>query len=494
MPLRILYLEDMELDVKLTVAKLHKEFGRTDILWAKCREEFIQMLLDPGLDLVLSDFKLPTMDGFQALELCRAERPLLPFILVSGTIGEERAVEVLRKGATDYVLKGNLDRLPMVIRRALAEVEEHSAHQKAEESRRALLEAASFAKVVPWKQDLPSRIWAFGDSATDVLGYCPPKFTKDPDLVESLIHTEDVHRFVTARSRTLAGQAVGFDCRMRHGNGPWIWTRWTMTGGQGVFRGVLQDVTELHDTQEQLILSQKAEMAGVMVNGLCHDFNNHLMVILANADLLQGTDLSEAQKRLVQNILRASGRSQEVVRQLLGFARKNQEPYRQLYRLGPLLEEAAGLLRHTLSREVQLHLAIPEGGSEVRVDSGQILQVLLNLGINAHDSISGAGSITLGTGNTDLAARDVEPYDLPSGKYAYIDVEDTGCGIPENLQRKMFDPFFTTKAPGKGSGLGLAMVQAIVKGHDGLIQCFSEVGKGTRFRVLLPLSSNVNGL
>lgn len=486
MSLRILYLEDSELDVKLAMATLHRQAGPCDILWAKDQHEYAELLKDPDLDLVLSDFMLPTFDGFAALELCRATRPLLPFILISGTIGEERAVEVLRRGATDYVLKGNMQRLPMVVKRALAEVREHAERVRVDEERQSLLEAASLAKVVPWKQEIPSKVWVFGESAATVLGYHPPQLKEDPEMVESLIHNEDVHRFVSARSRSETGQAVGFDCRMRHGAGPWIWTRWTMAKSPDVFRGVLQDVTELHATQEQLIMSQKAEAASVMVSGLCHDFNNHIMVIQANAEVLSGGPLPETHRRYVANIKRAAERSQEMVRQLLGFARKSQETRRVPHGLNELVNEAAGLLRHALPPEIRLETEISESPCEVFVDPGQIVQVLMNLGINARDAIEDEGTITLRSGEQVLDRTEAEAQERSPGFYAFFEVEDTGDGIPEAIRKKIFDPFFTTKPTGQGTGLGLAMVQAIVKSHDGVLLCDSELGRGTRFRILLP--------
>lgn len=486
MSLRILYLEDSEMDVKLAMATLHRHVGSCDILWAKDQHEYAELLKDPDLDLVLSDYMLPSFDGFAALELCRAARPLLPFILISGTIGEERAVEVLRRGATDYVLKGNMQRLPMVVNRALAEVREHVERIRVDEERQSLLEAASLAKVVPWKQEVPSRVWVFGESAATVLGYHPPQLREDPEMVESLIHNEDVHRFVSARSRSETGQAVGFDCRMRHGAGPWIWTRWTMAKSPGVFRGILQDVTELHAAQEQLILSQKAEAAGVMVSGLCHDFNNHIMVIQANAEILAGGPVPEAQQRFVANIKRAAERSQEMVRQLLGFARKSQETRRVPHGLNDLVYEAAGLLRHAIPSGIHLEVDIQQSPCEVFVDPGQIIQVLMNLGINARDAIEKEGTITLRSGEHLLESSEAEIHERSPGFYAFFEVEDTGDGIPQGIRQKIFDPFFTTKPTGQGTGLGLAMVQAIVKSHDGLILCESEIGRGSRFRVLLP--------
>jgi len=484
--LRILYLEDSELDVTLADEALRTVGDPCHLLWAKNRAEFVERLRDPDLDLILSDFNLPSFDGMAALELCRTARPLLPFILLSGTVGEETAVECLRRGATDYVLKSNLLRLPMVVGRALAEVAERRARMAADEERQSLLEAATTARVVPWKQELPSRTWVFGDSVNLVLGYSPEAFRSDPGLVEMLIHPEDVHRFVSARSATGTGQPAGFDCRMRHQAGAWVWTRWTLTRSAKGYRGVLQDVSEIHARQDQLVLSQKAETAGIMVSGLCHDFNNHIMVILANAEMLEASALPTAQGKLVDTIQRAGVRSRDLVRQLMGFARKNQETHRIRQDLRDLVGEGGALLKHLLRPQVRLELIPGEGPYPVSVDPGQIIQVIMNLGINAQDAITGDGTIRLRTGSERLGSTEAEAQGREPGSYAFLEVEDSGSGIPEQIQARIFDPFFTTKAPGKGTGLGLAMVHAITKGHDGILQCDSILGQGTRIRILLP--------
>jgi signal transduction histidine kinase len=353
-----------------------------------------------------------------------------------------------------------------------------------DEERQSLLEAASIAKVVPWKRELPSRTWVFGDSAARVLGYGPDQFRREPDLVERLIHTEDVHRFVAAQKQCQAGKAVGFDCRMRHQDGSWVWTRWTMAMSPGRLWGVLQDVSELHATQEQLILSQKAEATGVMVSGLCHDFSNHISAILGFADMIGAFPLDESQRRNLVRLNRAAERSRDLARQLLSFARKNQQVLRSPQDLNALAEEAAGLLKHALGRGVDLELELAPALPPVTVEPGQMVQLVLNLGVNAVDAVAGAGTITLRTGSEDLDRAAAEAYGRAPGRYLFLEVEDTGPGIPEAVQGRIFEPFFTTKAG--GTGLGLAMVQAIVKGHDGIPLCFSEPGKGARFRILLP--------
>jgi signal transduction histidine kinase len=225
-----------------------------------------------------------------------------------------------------------------------------------------------------------------------------------------------------------------------------------------------------------------------MVSGLCHDFNNHIMVILANAEMLEASTLPAAQGKLVDTIQRAGVRSRDLVRQLMGFARKNQETHRIRQDLRDLVEEGGALLNHLLRPQVRLEVIPGEGTCPVSVDPGQIIQVIMNLGINAQDAILGDGIIRLRTGPERLGGAEAEAQGREPGSYAFLEVEDSGSGIPEQIRSSIFDPFFTTKAPGKGTGLGLAMVHAIAKGHDGVLQCDSVLGRGTRIRILLPMA------
>jgi len=312
-----------------------------------------------------------------------------------------------------------------------------------------------------------------------VLGYAPEAFMNDPHLVGKLIHQEDLQRFLAAQAAEGSGKPVEFACRMRHRSGAWLRTRWTLAVEPGQIHGVLQDVSELHATQAQLIQSQKAETASVLVSGLCHDFNNLIAAIAGCAATLALEDLPGDQRETVTAIQGATERCQDLVRQLLGFARKDQEPRKTLRSMNSLAQEAATLLAHVRAEGVHLATELGPEPAQALVEPGQIIQVLLNLGMNALDALAGPGTITLRAGR--LAAGPTA-----QGGQAYLEVEDTGCGIPPELLGRIYDPFFTTKPSEQGTGLGLAMVQAIVKDHDGSLECRSEPGRGTCFRVLLP--------
>jgi signal transduction histidine kinase len=294
-------------------------------------------------------------------------------------------------------------------------------------------------------------------------------FLQDAQEIEQLIHPDDLPRFHAARA------GVPFELRLALPSGAWRATRCLLASGSGQLQAALQDDPDLVTTGT----------VSVLVSGLCHDFNNFIAGIKACAASLAQMELSPDQRDTVAAIQQAAERSQDLVRQLLDFARKDQEPEKAVRDLNNLAREAWTLLGHVGGRHVRLELELCPGPLEALVEPGQIIQVLLNLGFNALDALGGRGTITLRSGRQQFGPEQDAMNGL-RGAYAFLEVEDSGHGIPPELMGRIYDPYFTTKPPGQGTGLGLTMARAIVKEHDGGLQCQSEPGRGTRFRMLLP--------
>ena len=255
------------------------------------------------------------------------------------------------------------------------------------------------------------------------------------------------------------------------------------------------DVTEKVRAQEeklalehQLTQSQKMEAVGTLTGGIAHDFNNILTAIIGYATMMEYELEEDAPlRRNVGEILRASERASNLTRSLLAYSRKqvaNPAPVG----LNSIIGNVEILLRRLIPENIEFvsHPALEE--LSIMADSGQVEQVVMNLVVNARDAMQDGGTLRIGTERAVLDRDFIAAHGYGSvGSYALMTVADSGVGMDEKTRDRIFEPFFTTKAPGKGTGLGLAMVYGIVKQHSGFINCYSEPGHGTLFRIYLPL-------
>jgi two-component system, cell cycle sensor histidine kinase and response regulator CckA len=252
----------------------------------------------------------------------------------------------------------------------------------------------------------------------------------------------------------------------------------------------LIDTTEQKNLELQFAQSQKMQAVGQLAGGIAHDFNNLLTAIIGYCDLLllryRAGDPSFAD---VMQVKQNANRAANLVRQLLAFSRQQTLRPKVLV-LSDVLAELSNLLRRLLGESIQLKVVHGRDLGLVKVDQGQLEQVIINLAVNARDAMrdtpSGGGTLTVRTSNFTAGVDDLSPSLITPGDYVLVEITDTGKGIPKELIGKIFDPFFTTKEVGHGTGLGLSTVYGIIKQTGGFIFPYSEVGKGTTFRLYLP--------
>ena len=268
-------------------------------------------------------------------------------------------------------------------------------------------------------------------------------------------------------------------------------------GGDGNQRvGILfNDITE-HKWAEaeqeklraQLFQSQKMETVGHLAGGIAHDFNNILAAIIGYANLLQvKMNNDDPLYSNVEHILSASERAATLVHSLLAFSRKQTLSVKQV-RINDLITGVAKLLGRLLGEDITVKIVLSGSNPIVMADAGQIDQILFNLSTNARDAMPEGGHLTITTDITVIDDNYIKEHGYGlAGDYALITVSDTGAGMDKATQEKIFEPFFTTKEVGKGTGLGLSTAYGIVKQHNGFINCYSEMGKGTTFKIYLPL-------
>lgn len=248
-----------------------------------------------------------------------------------------------------------------------------------------------------------------------------------------------------------------------------------------------QATSEQKKLQEQLVQSQKMESIGRLAGGVAHDFNNLLTVIVGCTDLgFNRLPKDSPVRPLLLNIRNATAQATGLTNRLLAFARRQVNEPRVLD-LNELVLEAEKMLRTLIGDDVEL-IAIPRNDLWfVRADQSQMMQVLVNLAVNARDAMPDGGQLTIETENRDLGRDEaLEHPEARPGEYVMVSVSDTGEGIDKSVQNHLFEPFFTTKERGKGTGLGLAMCYGIVKQSGGFIDFESRLGHGTVFRVFVP--------
>jgi len=249
----------------------------------------------------------------------------------------------------------------------------------------------------------------------------------------------------------------------------------------------LRDVSEQKRLETQFQAAQKMEAIGTLAGGIAHDFNNLLMGIQGRTSLMM-SDINSLHPHLehltgIEDYIKSAT---DLTKQLLGFARGGKYEVKPMD-LNELVAKTSALFGRT-KKEISVHRKIHEGLWTVEVDQSQIEQVMLNLYVNAWQSMPGGGELYLETENVLLDAGFVKPYGLEPGKYVKISVADTGVGMDKATLERVFDPFFTTKEMGRGTGLGLASAYGIIKNHGGIISADSKKGKGARFNIYLPAS------
>lgn len=492
--LRVLLVEDNVTDAKLLIMELRKthpevEFERVDT------EEAVRAALESSTwDIVISDWSMPKFSALEALALLQSTGLDLPFIIASGTIGEEAAVEAMRAGAHDYVLKDKLARLVPAVEREIRDAKAREEHRRQEARFRALIEKSSEGIIITsietgWVYISPAAALIFGKSHDELVGKKILDFAH-PDDRESLVH---------ATGRTLKEKTVAAEFRIVDAKGATRWVTSTSTNhlDDPTLHAIvtnLRDITErkiaaetLRKTEEHLRQAQKMEAVGRLAGGIAHDFNNVLSVILSYSEILVADlKVGDPMRDDLEEIRRAGKRAAELTRHLLMFSRQQVlEP--RVLDLSELLAGMDKMLQRLLGEDVNLVFSRTQQLGKVRADPSSIEQVIMNLVVNARDAMPTGGKLTIETANVFVDEENLRAFGCRStGPHIVLSVSDTGIGMDENTQSHIFEPFFTTKARDRGTGLGLSTVFGIVEQSGGCVSVSSELGKGTTFKIYLP--------
>ncbi|HEY3219657.1 MAG TPA: response regulator [Gemmatimonadales bacterium] len=493
-PVRVLLVEDDAGDAEL----IRRELSRLDppphIQQVRTQPAFLAALEGFAPDVILSDHNIPGFGGRDALALAQRILPDVPVILVTGSLNEETAVDYLKAGAADYILKDRLVRLGPAVLDALARSRQRQALRRHDRLLRQIIDAnPSLIFVKNWDGQfvLVNRATAeiYGTTVEDLVGKTDADFNRDAkevahylrddrDVISSdkpkVIAEESVTNPVTKQTRWF--QTIKMPLRMPGEDTPTL-------------LGVATEITERKQLEEQLLQSQKMEAVGQLAGGVAHDFNNILTAIVGYTDLLAAEFGGNAQQlEDLEEIRKAARRAAALTRQLLAFSRKQVlEP--RIIDLNSVVLNLDKMLRSLISENIALQTALAPDLAMARADPNQIEQVIMNLALNARDAMPEGGTLTIETRNATLdQAYANQHVSVVPGEYVMLAVSDTGCGMDADTQGRIFEPFFTTKPPGRGTGLGLSTVYGIVKQSGGNIWLYSEPGKGTTFKVYLPAS------
>jgi two-component system cell cycle sensor histidine kinase/response regulator CckA len=499
-PISILLLEDDPLDAELCLRKLESSGLSFFVKGIGSADEFKYEIGANKYDIVLGDYRMPNWTGLEAVRWLRASGYSIPFILLTGTLGDELAVECIKEGANDYVLKDKMERLPFALLRAVEEARMRAERDQTEhELRQTEQQYASIVRGAPYgiyRSDERGHILMANPALITMLGY-----ESEAEFLKLNIET-DVYLNPKERAGVLKQleehKTLPFpDVKWRRKDSQIIIVRLegrrfdTSIDGRALYEMFVQDITERRVLEQQFQQAQKMEAIGRLAGGVAHDFNNLLMIIRGCAELLDHHK-ADPQKvgGYIKQINDATSIAASVVQQLMAFSRK-QVPEKRALDFNAVLRDLRKMLPRLLGEDIQIVFTPGPTLERVAADRAQIEQILLNLAVNARDAMPSGGKLVLATSNVFLSTPQIETggIELPAGSYVLLSVSDTGTGMEQDVKSHIFEPFFTTKERGKGTGLGLATVYGIVKENNGFIAVHSEMGKGSEFKIYFPVDT-----
>ncbi len=486
--LRLLLIEDSENDAQLLVRELKR--AGYDVRYERVdTEETLNAALDRQMwDLAIGDYSMPQFSGMAALRLIQERGLDLPFISVSGTITEEMAVAAMRAGAKDYVTKGQLQRLIPAIERELRESEARAALRDAEASFATLVE---FAPIGIYRSNPVGQFLSVNSAFVRMLGYDSSDEVLPLDMGRDVYADADERQRLLDRDTYSDRQYDDVEATWKRKDGRLLQVQLSVravrnaAGQVDYYETFVRDVTDQRRLQQQLTQSQKMEAIGRLAGGVAHDFNNLLTVITSYSDLVfQDLPPDDPRRDDVDQVRKAADGAAALTRQLLAFSRQQVlEP--KVIDLNSVVDNLKKILQRVIGEDVDLTTVLATELGAVKADISQIEQILMNLAVNARDAMPTGGQLTIETSNVDYDPERQQRAD-GSRNFVMLAVTDTGTGMDEATKAKIFEPFFTTKQPGKGTGLGLATVYAIVTQAEGFIWVYSELGHGTSFKIYLP--------
>lgn len=466
--------------------------GQYDVQWTPSYEEALHTLLQPAVHVALIDYQLGIRSGLDLIGELVASPSKVPLILVSGQGDRDVDSAALAAGATDYLDKRSLTGpvLDRSLRYAIGRRRAADAVRRSHERFRALFDNSPSAIYIA--NLTTGKVEDVNAQFEELTGYGREQVVGHSTIELGLWIEADAREALSRRAA--AGQSVRnadlqMICRSGERRDVLVSLDHLSNGAnrESSLVAVILDVTKQRALETQLRQAQKMEAVGQLAGGVAHDFNNILTAILGyTALVLDDLPADSPACNDVREIQKAGERAAALTAQLLAFSRRTLlEP--RVIDLNVLIRNTQSLLKRLLGEDVMLTSHLASDLSAVSADAAQIDQMIVNLALNARDAMPSGGHLAIDTANVMLDQAFVADHPGAAvGPHVMIAVTDTGTGMDEVVKARLFEPFYTTKGPGKGTGLGLAMVFGIVKQTGGSIWVESQLGVGSTFTVYLP--------
>jgi len=502
-PLRVLLLEDNTFDAELIQELLEADHFVCEVTRAQTRAEFVAGLENPGIDVILADYKLPSFDGLSALKLALDARAEVPFIFVSGSLGEEVAIEAVKDGATDYVVKSRLSRLAPSVQRALREARERAERKKAQQAFRRsemyLAEAQRLSHTGSFGWE-PASGQVYWSDETYRIFECEPTIEPTIQLVLDQTHPDDRVRVRQIIDRAaIERRELTVEHRVLKADGAVKYVRGVAHPSTGedpanfVFVGTVMDITERKRAEEErerlsqleavLAYMNRVSMMGELAASLAHEikqpiaaaaFNGQACMNWLSGGAPNATQASKAASAVVEAVTRAG----QIIDRVSSLYRRG-APERELVDLNGIVREITQLLSDTANRNaVSIRTDLDPELPTTTADRVQLQQVLMNLMLNGIEAMQDK------IGQLTIVSKRTEDGQL------LISVSDTGVGLSNGESERVFEAFFTTKA--RGTGMGLSVSRRIVASHGGQLWASPNTGRGATFQFTLPVEPTEN--
>jgi PAS domain S-box-containing protein len=496
-PLRILLLEDDPGDAEVIQDLLESDHFVCDVTRVETRDEFLDALPRVGFDLILADYTLPSFDGLTALTLAQKICPDLPFIFVAGTLGEETAIDSLKRGATDYVLKTRLSRLAPSVKRALCEARERTERKKAETALRRsemyLAEAQSLSRTGSFGWDVLTGEIYWSDETYRIFEYEPA--TKPTlQMIVDRTHPDDrmrVSQIIDRVSIERSDFSVEHRLMMPNGSVKYLQVVARRAADEDpeslLLFGAVIDITErkrsedergrLRQLEADLTRTNRLSVMGELAASLTHEILQPIAGVAQSATaclnwLQREPPEIEETRRCISDVINSANRAARIIdRNRSLYSRES--PQRELIDLNEIIREMIVLLQDAANREsISIRGELDPELPRAMADRVQLQQVLMNLMLNGIEAMKAK------SGELHVSSKRTEDDRL------LISVVDSGVGLPRNEPERIFEAFFTTKP--EGTGMGLSISRKIIEAHGGSLWASANTGPGSTFQFVLP--------